>query len=135
MGIELRRRRDLKLGQTISFANAALIADVGALEGGDGAGPSPHDLYDAALGACKALTVLWYAARKHIPVDDIAVRVDRDDSQERSGTYALTATLRVSGALTDAQLQELHAVAEKCPIHKLMTSVTTTIHTDVERAT
>jgi putative redox protein len=32
-------------------------ADVSADEGGQGLGPNPHDLYDAALGACEALIV------------------------------------------------------------------------------
>ena len=36
--------------------------------GGTDAGPTPHDLYDASLAACKALTVLAYARRKGIPV-------------------------------------------------------------------
>lgn len=133
MSIAVRRRHSLKLGQTVVFGNAELIADVEPSEGGDGAGPSPHDIYDAALGACKALTVMWYAARKRIPVEDIEVRVDRDASQERNGTYALTATVRLGGPLTDAQLKELQGVADRCPVHKLMAAVTTTIRTDVER--
>jgi putative redox protein len=36
------------------------LATDGTLEEGDEeSGPNPHDLYDAALGPCKALTVLW----------------------------------------------------------------------------
>jgi putative redox protein len=129
----VRRKRDLILGQTISFSSAELVVDASVAEGGNDAGPSPHDVYDAALGACKALTVLWYAKRKQIPVDDIAVRIDRDATHERSGTYALTATVQIGGTLSDEQLTELLAVAEKCPIHKLMTKVRTTIHTDISR--
>ena len=40
----------------------------------------------------------------------------------------------VSGDLTDAQIAELETVAQKCPVHKLMTTVTTEISTLVERA-
>ena len=76
---------------------------------------------------------MLYATRKKIPVEDLAVRVVRDSSNERNGTYALVTTLRVGGPVSDAQLDELRAVAEKCPIHKLMTVVTTTITTGVER--
>ena len=50
-------------------------------QGGDDEGPTPHEIYDSALGACKAMTVLWYARRKQIPVDDVQVTVERDDSQ------------------------------------------------------
>ena len=92
-----------------------------------------HDLYDAALGAGRALTVMWYAVRKGIVVEDIEVDVERGATQERAGSYALATALRIRGAMSDAQLGELLAVAEKCPVAKLMTSVKTTISARVER--
>ncbi len=134
MRIELEYDRTHKIAQTVHIGPHSLVADVDVAGGGDSAGPSPHALYDAALGACKALTLMWYARRKGIPVDDVRVAVDRDDSQERAGVYKLKAALQVSGDLTDAQLRELTTVAEKCPVHKLMTAVTTEITTSVERA-
>ena len=103
--------------------------DMSVAEGGLDEGPDPHDIYDAALGACKALTLVWYAARKNIPLADVAVTVDRDAQRERQGEYVLTTTLLLGGPLSDTQRQELLAVAEKCPIHKLMTGVETVIHT------
>jgi putative redox protein len=53
-------------------------------------------VYDSALGACKAMTVLWYAQRKQIPVDDIQATVERDDSEERQGVYRLRVTLSLT---------------------------------------
>jgi putative redox protein len=81
------------------------------------------------------MTVLWYANRKQIPLEDIRVTVERDDSEERKGVYRLAVTLQLGGPLTDAQRRELLAVAEKCPVHKLMTQVTTEITTALEPAT
>lgn len=133
MTIELRLDRTKKLAQTIHIREHALVTDISGAEGGDDAGPSPHDLYDAALGACKALTVMWYAQKKGIPIEDIQTLVKRYDSGERTGVYRLTATLKIHGDLSDAQLHELQAVAQKCPVHKLMTKVTTEITTGVER--
>lgn len=133
MSVELTRDKTHELAQTVTIGHHSMIADATLTEGGDDAGPSPHDLYDAALGACKAITVLWYARKKGIPVDDVNTVVTRDDSQERAGVYKLTATLQIRGTLSDAQLQELEAVAKKCPVHKLMTTVTTEIETQVER--
>jgi putative redox protein len=103
--------------------------DAGVAGGGEDAGPDPHDLYDAALGACKALTVLWYAKRKAIPVADIEVAIERDAAADHPGVYRLRAELTLGGLLSDAQRRELLSVAEKCPIHKLMTQVTTEIET------
>ena len=133
MTIQVRRKSDFRLAQTLTIDQTSLIVDLSIDDGGDAAGPTPHDLYDSALAACKALSVMWYAARKHVPVDDIAVFVDRDGSQERAGAYVLTSRILVGGAVTDAQLKELLAVAEKCPVHKLMTTVKTTIRTSLDR--
>jgi putative redox protein len=133
MPVELTRDKNHDLAQTASIGRHSMMADATLAEGGDEAGPSPHDLYDAALGACKAITVLWYARKKGIPVEDVNTVVTRDDSGERAGIYRLSATLQIRGALSDAQLQELEAVAKKCPLHKLMTSVTTEIDTQVQR--
>jgi putative redox protein len=107
----------------------SLATDLSVESGGDASAPTPHDLYDAALGACTALTVLWYAKQKNIPVEDITVSVDRDASRERAGIYRLSAVLTLTGDLSDEQRQDLHRAAEKCPIHRLMTDVTTEITT------
>lgn len=133
MTIELRRIGATPMAQTLTIRSHALRVDGTAAEGGDDSGPNPHDLYDAALGACKALTLLWYARRKGLPVDDVHTVVERDASAERSGIYRLATRLEVSGDLSDAQLAELEAVAQKCPVHKLMTQVTTEISTTVQR--
>ncbi|XVJ69727.1 MAG: OsmC family protein [Rhizobacter sp.] len=122
------------LTQTVHVRHHQFDTDVSGAEGGADDGPSPHDLYDAALGACKALTVMWFAKKKGIAVDDIRTDVQSDNSQERAGLYRITSKLSISGTFSDAEFAQLVAVAEKCPLHKLMTSVTTEIVTEVERA-
>ncbi|MGH6627517.1 MAG: OsmC family protein [Burkholderiaceae bacterium] len=133
MAIELKRNRAAPMAQTLHIRSHELAVDGSVAEGGTDSGPSPHDLYDAALGACKSLTLMWYARRKGIPVDDVRTVIERDDSGERSGVYRLAARLQVSGDLSDAQISELQTVIHKCPVHKLMTVVTTEISTQVER--
>lgn len=133
MATELRRIPGAPMAQAVSIRSHELVADGSVEEGGADSGPSPHDLYDAALGACKALTLLWYARRKGLPVQDVQTVIERDASAERSGTYRLAARLQVSGDLTDVQIAELETVVHKCPVHKLMTAVTTEISTSVER--
>lgn len=112
----------------VSMGVHELVADMTPPDG-DNAGPDPHDLYDAALGACKALTMLWYAQHNAIPLEDIHVGVTRDASAERAGTYKLTTRIAISGDISEPQREKLHEIAGKCPIHKLMTQVTTEIDT------
>jgi putative redox protein len=133
MTISLKRKAAGAMAQHVQIGSYELISDATLAEGSAAEGPSPHDLYDAALGACKALTVLWYARKKGIPVTDIQTSVESDASAERAGIYKIATRLKIAGDITDAQLAELDAVAKKCPVHKMMTTVTTEISTEVER--
>jgi len=127
--IRVVRDQQAPMRHEIHIGRNSLTTDLSVEEGGEGSGPNPHDLYDAALGACKALTVLWYAKHKNIPVDGIEVSVERDASRERAGIYRLNTELTLTGSLSAAQREELLRVAGKCPVHKLMTEVTTEIST------
>jgi len=129
MTIHIRRDRAHKMKADATVRAHTFAIDEPVANGGEDLGVTPHDLYDSALGACKAMTVIWYANRKQIPLEDVQVAVDRDDSAERQGVYKLRVTLTLTGALSDAQRQELLTVAGKCPVHKLMTQANTEVDT------
>lgn len=131
MTITIIRDKTALMRHEVRIGSHIFSTDVSIGEGGEGLGPNPHDLYDAALGACEALTVLWYAKRKYIPVGEIQVTVERDQSEERAGRYRLDTKLKLGGDLTDTQRRELLSVASNCPVHKLMTSVQTEIETSL----
>lgn len=131
MSIELRKSDSGTYRQTIRINQHTIFADVTKDIGGDDTAPDPHDLYDAALAACKAITVMMYAKRKQLPLDYIDVIIDRDNSREAQGVYVLNVQLKLQGNLSSEQKQQLGAIAEKCPIHKLMTAVSTEIHASI----
>jgi putative redox protein len=110
MTITVRRDLSQPMRHIVHVRDHQIAVDGSVEEGGSDFGPTPHDLYDAALGACK-------------------VAVDRDASQERQGVYRLSTVLHLGGELSEAQRKELLTVAGKCPLHKLMTAVKTEITT------
>lgn len=114
---------------SIQIDEHEMFADVPKDIGGEGTAPEPHDYFDAALGACKAVTLKMYAKKKDIPLTGVTVEVERDNSKEQKGKYALHVKLTLKGVLTDAQRDELHRVADRCPVHKLMTSTEVSIET------
>lgn len=132
MPIVVTRDRAGKMKHTVTVRQHSFDVDEPDSNGGEDLGLTPHELYDSALGACKAMTTLWYANRKRIPVEDIEVTVVRDDSEERKGIYRLYVTLALNGPLTEEQRRELLNVASKCPVHRLMTQVTTEIGTELK---
>lgn len=129
MSITVTRDLSQPMRHVVQIRAHQFAIDGSVDEGGNDSGPDPHDLYDAALASCKALTVVWYARRKNIPLQDVRVEIERDASEERHGLYKLRTILHLSGDLSEAQRQDLLAVAGKCPVHKLMTTVTTEITT------
>ncbi|OBV38354.1 OsmC family protein [Janthinobacterium psychrotolerans] len=129
MTIKAIRDQSQPMRHIVHVRDHILSADGSVAEGGGDSGPSPHDLYDAALSACKALMVVWYARHKGIALENVEVTTERDASDERKGVYRLAVSLHLTGDLSEAQREELLGAAAKCPIHKLMTAVTTDITT------
>ena len=101
-----------------------LFVDVPEAYGGEGSAPDPHDYFDLSLGACKAITSQMYARRKKWPLTGISVTVNRDDSQERHGTYRLDVAMTFHGIADPEQRARLEEISHKCPIHRLMTTST-----------
>jgi putative redox protein len=106
-----------------------LFTDLPVSLGGEDSAPSPHDYFDAALASCKTLTVKLYAKQHEIPLTGIRVEVSHDDSEERQGKYRLNVQLTLEGPLSDPQRTLLHRIADKCPVHKLMTAAEISIDT------
>ncbi|MES2898932.1 MAG: OsmC family protein [Pseudomonadota bacterium] len=131
MSITVTRDLSQPMGHTVHVRTHEFAVDGSLAEGGADTGPDAHDLYDAAVSACKALTLVWFARRKSIPLTDVRIVTERDNSEERKGVYRLHAVLHLAGEISEEQRHELLAVAEKCPVHKLMTTVTTEITTSL----
>lgn len=117
-------RQQIKVDDTFE-----LVTDMPKASGGEGTAPEPHDYFDTALGACKALTVTHYARQNDIPLTGVTVEVSHDGSKESEGIYTLSVKLTLRGALTDDQRAALKRVADRCPLHKLMTTAEVSIET------
>ena len=74
---------------------------------------------------------MMYAKRKKWPLEGISVKVQRDDSEERNGTYRLDVEMTFHGIEDAAQRARLEEISHKCPIHRLMTSSTVEVNTRV----
>lgn len=115
--ITVQKAVDGKLKQRIDANGSELFADVPPENGGDGAGPDGHGLLDSALGACTALTLTMVARRKQIPLTDARVTITHTEAQ---GVYHLDRKIELIGELTDDQRAYLLGIANKCPIHKVL---------------
>lgn len=118
------------LAQTVTVGRHTLTADEPVPIGAD-TGPNPYDLLLAALGACTSMTVRMYASRKQWPLEKVTVslrhsRIHAKDCAEcetASGTIShIDRIIRLDGPLDAEQRERLLEIADKCPVHRTLTS-------------
>lgn len=120
-----------RLAQRISVGHHELRADEPAEFGGDDTGPTPYDLLLASLGACTSMTVRMYADRKQWPLGRVTVSLRHDrihasdcaDCETRDGKVdRIVREVAFDGPLDAGQHRRLLEIADKCPVHRTLTS-------------
>lgn len=91
-----------------------------ALGGGDTA-PTPYQLALSALGACTAITLRMFAARKQWPLQDVAVQLALEPAASAGAGTDIVRRITLSGPLDTTQRERLLQIANACPIHRLLT--------------
>ena len=107
------------------------LADEPVAVGGLGSGPNPYDLMSAALGACTAMTLRLYADRKQLPLKRTQVRLrhsrihatDCGDCETKDGMLdRIERLITLDGDLGAEDRKRLLEIADKCPVHRTLTS-------------
>jgi putative redox protein len=101
--------------EVVIDARHRLITDQPERVGGTGSGPSPHELFPAALAACVTVTLVQYGRTKGWELGEVCVAVDYD---HHSTPRRFEVAVEVGGELTDAQLERLARVARACPLRR-----------------
>jgi putative redox protein len=108
-----------------------LPADEPAANGGNDSGPDPYGYLLAALGTCTAMTLRSYARLKKWPLQKVRVELAHDkiyaadcaDCETKEGKIdRIERTIELDGALTGEQRQRLLEIADRCPVHRTLTS-------------
>lgn len=120
-----------KYAQVIDVDYHRMLSDEGPATGGDDAGPNPHEIALGGLGACTAMTLRMYADLKKIALQDVIVSLsyERVDGKGPDGKPAKIDRVRreieIVGELDAAQRQRMLEIAERCPVHRMMTGYAT----------
>jgi uncharacterized OsmC-like protein/pimeloyl-ACP methyl ester carboxylesterase len=129
--VVVQETRASKFQQTVTVGPHHLTADEPVAAGGQDTGPGPYDLLIAGLGACTSMTMRMYADRKSLPLDRVTVTLrhskihakDCEECETREGMVdRIERTIAFEGALDDAQRKKLLEIADKCPVHRTLTS-------------
>lgn len=111
--------------QEIKAGQFTLLADAPKDVGGNDLAPDPHELLLSSLGACTSITMQMFAKRRGWDLTEVSIELSEekvDDPQQPGKQISkITREIAVKGNLTAEQIDGLRAVADKCPIHKLLT--------------
>ena len=129
--VVVRETRNSKLQQAVTIGPHRLIADEPVAVGGEDTGPGPYDFLLTALGACTSMTMRLYADRKALPLDRVTVTLrhskiyakDCEECETREGMLdQIDRVIGMEGALDADQRKRLLEIADKCPVHRTLTS-------------
>lgn len=131
MSREIDVRSSSGLRQLISIGPHELVGDEPKAAGGNDEGPDPYEYLLAALGTCTNMTVGLYAQRKGWPLREVRTALSHsrsyaDDCEhcEQSGAMVDRIERRISllGELSPQQRTRLLEIADRCPVHRTLTS-------------
>ena len=118
----------------IQAGNHLLLADEPLNDGGEDMGPSPYGLLLSSLAACKVMTVHLYARRKQWPVETVTIRLEHNkifakecedcESPPNSKIDLIETEISFTGDLDEEQIARLTEIADRCPVHRTLTSET-----------
>jgi putative redox protein len=129
--VVVRETRRGTFQQDITAGRHRFLADEPVAAGGLDSGPGPYDLLLAALGACTAMTVRLYADRKQLPLERTRVRLrhsriyasDCAECETKEGMLdRIDRVIGFDGALDAEARKRLLEIADKCPVHRTLTS-------------
>lgn len=106
---------------TLTNGRNELIADEPIDAGGADLGFSPSELLCSALAACTCATLRMYADRKGWALEDVQVSIDYERDNEQNKTH-LKRHITLIGDLSADEKTRLMGIANKCPIHKVLTN-------------
>ncbi|MEO0568764.1 MAG: bifunctional alpha/beta hydrolase/OsmC family protein [Pseudomonadota bacterium] len=104
-----------------------VLADEPVAYGGTNRGMSPYGFLSAGLGACTSMTIRMYARRKKWPLQHVSVEVAHDKLHAQDATSPpgekidnFTRVIKLTGDLSEQQIEKLLEIADKCPVHRTL---------------
>jgi putative redox protein len=129
--VVVQETRNGKFQNAVAIGPHHLLADEPRAAGGEDTGPGPYDFLLTALGTCKSMTMRLYADRKSFPLERATVTLnhakiyakDCAECETKEGMLdQIEVAIGLEGPLDADQRKRILEIADKCPVHRTLTS-------------
>jgi putative redox protein len=119
------------LRQAVTVGPHRLLADEGEDVGSIDEGPDPYEYLLAALGTCTNMTLRMYADRKQWPLREVRTELSHKKSYAADCEHCkqpdaivdrIDRKITLLGELSLEQRNRLLEIADRCPVHRTLTS-------------
>ncbi|MFD1095659.1 bifunctional alpha/beta hydrolase/OsmC family protein [Salegentibacter chungangensis] len=108
-----------------------LTADEPESAGGNDYGPTPYEFLSSGLAACTSMTIQMYVKRKEWDLENVETHVtyekkhadDCENCEEESSKIdTFNRQIKLEGNLDEKQIKRILNIANKCPVHRTLSS-------------
>lgn len=103
----------------VKVGDHELLFDEPENKGGSNKGPGAGETILAALVACTSITLQMYAKTKQWPLQEVMVNV-KGEQEAGTGKLILQREIHLNGDLDKAQRDRLLGIANRCPVHRML---------------
>lgn len=101
----------------LTNGRSEIFADEPEHKGGLDTGPSPRELLCMSLAACTSITLRMYSYQKKWEIGNINVIVELENQESETIFHRM---IRFGNPITEEMKNRLLLVADKCPVHKIL---------------
>jgi uncharacterized OsmC-like protein len=132
IGIEAKLDEQFKI--TVKAGDHTMYIDQSKAGGGTDAGPTPLDVFFAALAGCIGTVARIIANQKRIPLNGIDIKIDGafdvetllgKSTENRAGFSGIKVTLNIDANMSKEEKKSfVHEIESRCPVSDNIANIT-----------
>jgi uncharacterized OsmC-like protein len=105
----------------LTIRDHAVVVDQPLDNGGEDTGPTPTELFVAALAGCVGFYARRYLRRRDLPADGLVVRTTYEMASTPARVGAIDVAIELPAGVPEGHVDRLLAVASHCTVHNTLT--------------
>jgi ribosomal protein S12 methylthiotransferase accessory factor len=105
-----------------AFGGHTVHTDQSEKSGGEGAAPSPFDLFLASIGTCAGYYVLAFCRKREIPTEGIELALRTEPGPEGKGVARIGIEIRLPGSFPERYVDACVRASEQCTVKRHLAS-------------